>query len=213
MTNYYIADLHFGHQNILSFDNRPFETVEENDNAIIARWNSAVGYDDDVYVLGDISWYNSTQTIEILKGLNGNKHLIRGNHDNKILKNPKLREQFVEITDYKEITNDSGKGLVLCHYPILAFKNHYNGWVHFYGHVHSTWEYKIIKDAARMSERVSNSPCDMINVGCMMPWMDYRPKTFDEIVNLYHETLTNHIKDAFVQMYQAVEDSEGFEGD
>lgn len=180
--NFYISDLHFGHQNILGFDNRPFYSVEENDNAIINNWNSVVDFNDDVYILGDISWYNSTDTISILQQLNGNKHLIIGNHDKKLLKNPKLRNEFVEICDYKEITFDDGTGLILCHYPIIAFKNHYYNWWHFYGHTHNTWENKLVDEAVAKSVSISGRPCNMINVGCMMEWMQYTPKTFTEII-------------------------------
>lgn len=185
--NFYIADLHFGHKNVLSFDNRPFKTIEENDNVIINNWNNVVGIDDDVYILGDISWYNSTKTIEIFKQLNGNKHLIRGNHDTKVLKNPKMREQFVEICDYKEITSDNGIGLVLSHYPIVAFKNHYSGWWHFYGHVHNTWENDLVDEVKAVSITRSGMPLNMINVGVMMPWMNFYPKTFTEIIEAYIE--------------------------
>lgn len=185
--NYFISDTHCGHENVLGFDSRPFKTIEEHDKVLIDNWNGTVSCEDHVYILGDISWHNSTKTIEIFEQLNGYKTLIRGNHDSKVLKNPKMREQFVEITDYKELTFDDGGGLVLCHYPILAFKNHYYNWVHFYGHVHTTWEYDIIEEARRRSIEVSGSPCNMINVGCMMPWMNYTPKTFTEIMSTYKE--------------------------
>ena len=49
--NYYISDLHFFHQNILRFDQRPFATVEEMKNALISNWNSTVTNEDIVYIL------------------------------------------------------------------------------------------------------------------------------------------------------------------
>lgn len=185
--NYYISDLHLEHKNVIVFDNRPVETIEENNMTIIDNWNSAVGMDDDVYLLGDISWSNSTKTLEIFNNLNGNIHLIRGNHDAKILKNRKLQERFCEIVDYKELTDDSGKGLILCHYPLLTFKNHYYGWWHFYGHVHNTWEHDFVEFARKQSIETSGAPLNMINVGCMMPWMNYTPKTFTEIIDAYNK--------------------------
>lgn len=186
--NFYIADLHWGHENIMGFDSRPFYTIEENDTTLINNWNNVVGIDDTVYILGDIGWYNSTKMIEILKQLNGLKVLIKGNHDHKLLKNPKFRDQFIEIVDYKEIVNDDGSGLVLCHYPLIAFRNHYRGnWWHFYGHVHSTWEWDVVEDAIKNSIKSSGKPLNMINVGCMMPWMEYTPKTFTEIVEEYNK--------------------------
>ena len=183
--NRFIADLHLGHKNMLSFDSRPFETIEENDNFIIDNWNYTVDFNDDVYILGDISWYNSTKTIEIMKQLNGNKHLIIGNHDKRLLKNPKLRNEFVEICDYKEITFDDGTGLILCHYPIIAFKNHYYGWIHLYGHTHNTWENDVVVRAIKDSIEVSGKPCRMYNVGVMMPEIWYQPRTLSEILKAY----------------------------
>lgn len=56
MANYYISDLHIGHENILRFDNRPFADLNEMHNAIVTRWNSVVTGNDTVYILGDFIW-------------------------------------------------------------------------------------------------------------------------------------------------------------
>lgn len=181
--NYYISDLHFGHKNSLSFDNRPFTDIEIHDRAIIGNWNDVVSIDDDVYILGDISWHNATKTIEIFKSLNGRKHLIKGNHDSKLLRNRELQSLFVEICDYKEIPLDNGRGIVLCHYPIPCFKNHYYGWIHLYGHVHNSFEYNMMESVKRQMEELYNIPCLMYNVGTMMPYMDYTPRMLEEIMN------------------------------
>ena len=181
--NYYISDLHFGHKNSLSFDNRPFADIEIHDQAIINNWNNTVSIDDDVYILGDISWHNATKTIEIFKSLNGRKHLIKGNHDSKLLRNRELQSLFVEICSYKEIPLDNGKGIVLCHYPMPCFKDHYYGWIHLYGHVHNSFEYNMMESVKRQMEELYNIPCLMYNVGVMMPYMDYTPRMLEEIMN------------------------------
>lgn len=180
--NFYIADLHFGHKNALSYDNRPFTNIEVNDRFIMKQWNDTVNIDDDVYILGDISWYNVTKTIEIIKQLNGNKHLIVGNHDTSFLKNKEFRECFVEICDYKEIYLNNKEGIVLCHYPIPCFKNHYYGWYHLYGHVHTGWEYNMMKHIKQEMTDLYNVPCRMYNVGCMVPYMNYTPLPLENIV-------------------------------
>lgn len=179
IANYFISDLHFGHVNVLAFDDRPFNSIEEHDKAIIGYWNETVGIDDDVYILGDISWYNTTKTIEIMKSLNGHKHLIKGNHDGKLLKNPELRSLFIEIADYKELTLESGKGIVLCHYPIPCFKNHFYGWYHLYGHVHTSFEYNMMENVKRQMNELYGKNCNMFNVGCMV--IGYTPRTLEEI--------------------------------
>ena len=101
--NYFISDLHLGHTNCLRFDNRPFKTVEEQDRKIIDNWNNTVKSTDDVYILGDISWYDTDKTIEIFKQLNGRLHLIKGNHDKL---NKALKDLFCEVCDYKELFID-----------------------------------------------------------------------------------------------------------
>ena len=79
---FFTSDLHFGHENVLRFDNRPFETVEEMDDELIKRWNDKVGKGDLVYVLGDLIWKTATnEAIRIIKRLNGQIILIKGNHD------------------------------------------------------------------------------------------------------------------------------------
>lgn len=184
MANFYIADMHFGHTNVLAFDNRPFKTIEEHDRALIENWNNAVGIYDDVYILGDISWYNATKTIEILKSLNGRKHLITGNHDSRILKSREVQACFVEIVPYKELNStEEGNGMVLCHYPIPCFKNHYYGWYHLYGHVHSGFEWNMMERVKYEMEALYDTSCKMYNVGCMMNYMRYTPRKLEEIIN------------------------------
>lgn len=180
--NYFIADTHFGHKNCMAFDNRPFKSIEEHDQKLIENWNNAVSINDDVYILGDISWHNATNTNKILDNLNGIKHLIIGNHCGKLLRNREFQNKFVEIVDYKELSLSDGKGLVLCHYPIPCFKNHYYGWYHFYGHVHNGWEWNMMKQVRYQMEELYDMPCEMYNVGAMLRYMNYTPRTFDEIV-------------------------------
>ena len=55
---YYIADMHFGHKNVLRFDNRPFADTELMDEVLIHNWNERVTDEDTVYVLGDAFWKN-----------------------------------------------------------------------------------------------------------------------------------------------------------
>lgn len=181
--NYFISDLHVGHTNVLSFDNRPFKSIEEHDEALIKNWNSVVGMDDDVYLLGDISWHNTTKTIEIFDRLNSQHiHLIKGNHDNRLLKNRELQSRFCEITDYKELDIGNGKGIVLCHYPIPCFKNHYYGWYMLYGHVHTSFEDNMMQQVKYQMEALYDKPCNMFNVGCMKSYMNYTPRTLEEII-------------------------------
>lgn len=184
MKTFYIADLHFGHQKCLSFDHRPFDTIEAHDEELCRRWNSVVSAQDEVWVLGDISWLRPAETVALLDRLNGRKNLIVGNHDKNLLRGSRLEPCFEEITPYKELHIRKGLRVVLCHYPIPCFNRHFNGWVHLYGHVHTGFEWKMTEDFRRQFER-DGYPCNMINVGCMLPYMDYTPRTLEEILAGY----------------------------
>ena len=78
---FFIADLHFGHKNIIEYEHRPFKDIETMDEKIVQNWNNIVSKEDRVFVLGDVSFYDKEKTINIVSGLNGHKNLILGNHD------------------------------------------------------------------------------------------------------------------------------------
>ena len=119
---FYISDWHYGHANVIAFDNRPFKSLLEMDEALVDRWNAVVSPGDIVYVLGDMFWCKAQDAIPILRSLKGQKFLIKGNHD-RCNDNKFLRE-FVKVTEYLEV-KDSGRTVILCHYPIPCFKNHF----------------------------------------------------------------------------------------
>ena len=137
------SDNHFGHINILKYENRNeklgVDTIEEHDQLLIARWNSIVKENDLVLILGDFSFKRAEDTEVILKQLNGDKVLIKGNHD-IFLDNKKFdKSLFKAIYDYKEIKY-RGQEIVLMHYPILDFKhqsNENNPAILLFGHIHS----------------------------------------------------------------------------
>ena len=106
--NYYIADLHIGHKNIIRFDKRPFANADEMDKSITENWNSRIQPDDTVYILGDFIWHKENEWASYVKPLAGKKVLIRGNHDPKQF-SPATARLFEEITDFKEIKDYSTK--------------------------------------------------------------------------------------------------------
>lgn len=180
--NFYISDTHFDHRNVIAFDNRPFSSVEEMNATMIERWNAAVGPRDHVYILGDFHWGKSAEWPAVLQKLSGNKHLIRGNHDLKMPMHQDVRAYFVDVADYKEI-KDGDRHIVLCHYPMPVYKNMYYGWYHLYGHVHMTTEHNMTEHFFRAVEEYYEFPKRAFNVGCMLPYMDYTPRTLDEIMS------------------------------
>lgn len=179
---FYIADWHYGHKNVLAFDNRPFKSVEEMNEALIENWNSVVSAGDMVYILGDMFWIKSNEAASIMDRLNGQKILIKGNHDR--FHDSRFAGKFAKVTEYLEVEDGEHK-IVLCHYPIPCYKNHFYGWYHFYGHVHNSFESNMMEHQRYLMEELYTHPCNMINVGAMMPWMGYTPRTFEQITGGY----------------------------
>lgn len=176
--NFYIGDWHYGHANIIAYDNRPYGTVEEMNEDLIRRWNAAVTEKDSVYILGDMFWCTAKNALPVLDQLHGAKYLIRGNHDPFSME---FESKFVGVWDAKMI-RDNGTKIYMSHCPKISFENWQHGAVHFYAHVHNSFEYNITKNVQRQLSELYETECRMINVGAMMPWMDYTPRTAEEIL-------------------------------
>ena len=173
---FYIGDLHFNHERVIDFDNRPFESVEEMNEALIDNWNNQIGKKDEVYIVGDFFMKNQN-AVEILSRLKGNKFLVRGNHDRI---NNDMTKHFIKIEPYMRL-KDEGHKLVLSHYPLASWESSHHGSYHFYAHVHNSIEYErylFYKRYCLEQEGFFNS----FNVGCMMDWMNYTPQTFNTII-------------------------------
>jgi calcineurin-like phosphoesterase family protein len=190
--NYYISDLHLFCKSVLSngrFKERPFNSLEEMHETIKNNWNSVVTNSDHVYILGDNSkrGFNNNLTA-FLSQLKGNLHLIRGNHDD--VNDLRMKKQFVEICDYKEISDSfDGKSykLVLCHYPIYAWNGQNRGSILLYGHCHDNFDDKLFQKSIKelndvYKERDGERYIEFhaYNVGCMH-W-NYTPVTLKQII-------------------------------
>ena len=185
---FYISDLHFDHKNVIKFDNRPFKNVDEMNQKLITLWNEEVRKCDTVYILGDFCWGKTERWIELLNILKGQKILIRGNHDLKQY-SAELKSKFSDIKEYKEI-NDNGRHVILSHYPIPCYNHDYNNkYFMLYGHVHQTKEYDLINkykentNIIYANEKYRPITNNLINVGCMLDYMDYRPRTLDYLIS------------------------------
>lgn len=168
--NYYIADTHFGHENVIKFCNRPFLSVEEMNEKLIENWNSKITNGDKVYILGDM-FYRCDNVEEILVKLKGKKHLILGNHDTWLDKK-ELHKYFVSIDKYLEI-NDGKNLLILSHYPMLSFKreNRKNTFM-IHGHIHNDTDIDFFP--------LLKSRVNVLNAGVEIN--NYMPVTLDELI-------------------------------
>ena len=152
---WFTSDFHFGHENIIKYCNRPFSSVEEMDEALIRRWNDTVGVDDEVFFLGDFSM--SPKVIDLVGLLNGDVHLIAGNHDS-CWKKGRLKEAatqrfldagFDSVATSGEITIGN-RTLLMSHFPFERDARHGDRYAEFApkdngewllcGHVHDSWK-------------------------------------------------------------------------
>ena len=160
--DYFISDLHLWHRNIVGhkFEDkrRKFNRIEDMHSEIISKWNEVVNKTDTVYVLGDITFGSKEMTKNILKGLKGNKIMIRGNHDQKSAQ-WYMDCGFKEVWSKPVIYNDN---VILSHEPVKWEHILYNDMFNIHGHLHN--------------EKIGGR---YINVAC--EWVDYKPKSIKEI--------------------------------
>lgn len=173
-TIYFTSDQHFGHQAIIKHSNRPFSSVEEMNEILIQNHNKIVTNKDDVYFLGDFSFYKDFNKIkEIIKRYNGRKYLIYGNHDKEFRK--KYLEVFKSCNDYLEINYNKIK-ICMMHFPITSWnKMKYGSW-HLHGHTHGK-----IQESNNVFIKDNFYRWD-VGVDCN----NYKPISFEELKNKFN---------------------------
>jgi calcineurin-like phosphoesterase family protein len=133
--------MHYGHQNILKYCDRPFDDLDHMHGELIKRWNSVVTDQDIVYIVGDAVMGQRETTLQFIKQLAGHKYLVPGNHDDCHAmyagkqKYARMQEMYFEvfddILDEQYIVDE----FLLCHFP-------YNrpGLTDYAGRDYSQWE-------------------------------------------------------------------------
>lgn len=163
-----VSDTHFGHLGVCRFTRndgvtklRPWDSPEEMDEEMVKRWNETVRPSDKVYHLGDV--VINRKALNILRRLNGDKVLIKGNHD--IFNLSDYTEHFRDIRGYHVMNK-----YILSHIPVHPdSKGRFSGNIH--GHLHAN--------------RVMNPLTKRID-----PWYtcvcvehtDFRPILFDDVL-------------------------------
>jgi calcineurin-like phosphoesterase family protein len=130
---WFTADTHFGHAGALTLYRRPFDSVAAMNAAMAARWNEVVGPDDDVWHLGDFALrMSAAAAAELLRVLNGRKHLITGNNDSAEIAG---LGEWTSVQAYVELVVDTHR-LVLCHYAFRTWNGMAKGALNLHGHSH-----------------------------------------------------------------------------
>jgi calcineurin-like phosphoesterase family protein len=191
VTIFFTSDLHIGHDRINELAGRPFDSVNEMNNAIVDNWNARVGRDDVVWVLGDVAMGHINDSLRFIERLNGSKHLVPGNHDRCFSQYRKNGPREADFELYRAVgfkvhpeyvqfaATSRARGVEvwnLCHFPYTGdsgdvdryadLRPRDTGQILLHGHIH----------------RMQKIRGRQVHVG-VDAW-DFAPASLDEIVEL-----------------------------
>lgn len=165
MTRYLISDLHLGHENIIEYCDRPYESVAEMNDTLVENWNRVIDPDDVVFFLGDLGHFAEEEAIRRwLEELHGRVVFIEGNHDN-----PDRYVDGVHTHQYY-ILSRGDRQFCCTHRPENA-PEFWDGWI-IHGHHHNNWpeEFPFVNHDERQ-----------VNVSVEL--LGYRPLSTDRLVD------------------------------
>ena len=170
-----VSVTHFGHAGVCRFlrDDgtklRPWDDPDEMDEEMVKRWNETVRPNDKVYHLGDV--VINRKALNIMYRLNGDKVLIRGNHD--IFRDEEYRQHFRELRAYHVMN-----GMILSHIPIHTESLGRFG-VNIHGHLHSNRVMSMTRWGK--TEYVDKTIDPRYHCVCVEQ-TDFRPILFEDVI-------------------------------
>jgi calcineurin-like phosphoesterase family protein len=175
-----VSDTHFGHTGVCRFTRndgvtklRPWDDPDEMDEAMIKAWNERVKPTDKVYHLGDV--VINRKALKTLARLNGDKVLIRGNHD--IFPDVEYREYFRELRAYHVMN-----GMILSHIPVHSDSIGRFG-VNIHGHTHANRVRKARGVDAKTSEVLYSDEIDVrYHCVCVEQTPNFAPILFEDVI-------------------------------
>lgn len=192
---WFTSDLHFKHKNIIKYCDRPFIDLEHMTENLILLWNECVKEDDVVYILGDFCFGGYSRWEKILKRLNGEIHLILGNHDSKKIARKLLENGYLKSISSMELIEVDGQEVFLCHFPMSDWPNKERGSIMLHGHIHS------LKNDIDMSEQhydvgVDHNeyyPISLKEIKLKLSQYEKPKTTITDVINV----IKSYIKDLF----------------
>ena len=173
-----VSDTHFGHAGVCRFTHpddatvklRPWTDPAEMDEEMIRRWNDRVRPSDKVYHLGDV--VINRKALPTLARLNGDKVLIRGNHD--IFRDDEYRQYFRELRAYHVMN-----GMILSHIPVHEASLGRFG-TNIHGHLHATRVRKARGVNAKTGEVLYGTEIDPRYWCACVEQTDFAPILFED---------------------------------
>ena len=175
-----VSDTHFGHSGVCRFMRndgvtklRPFDNPDEMDEFMVEAWNKKVKPTDKVYHLGDV--VINRKALKIMHRLNGDKVLIRGNHD--IFRDTDYREYFRELRSYHVMS-----GMILSHIPLhTASLGRFGTNIH--GHTHANRVMKPRGFDVKTGEILYSNEVDVRYHCVCVEQTDWAPILFEEVID------------------------------
>ncbi len=134
--DFFTSDTHFNHDNIIKYCNRPFANVAEMNERLVLNWNARVSKEDRVFVLGDFALGKKGDADYIFDLLNGEKHLIDGNHDGS---HTRKNLKWATTNTMAPYAMDDDNTIMLVHNPATIKKRPSSGII-LHGHLHGTMD-------------------------------------------------------------------------
>jgi len=174
-----VSDTHFGHTGVCRFTRndgvtklRPWDDADEMDEEMIRRWNDRVRPNDKIYHLGDV--VINRKALKTLARLNGDKVLIRGNHD--IFRDDEYRKYFRELRAYHVMN-----GMILSHIPVHEASLGRFG-TNIHGHLHASRVKKARGVDARTGAVLYGDEIDPRYWCCCVEQIDFAPILFEDAI-------------------------------
>ena len=171
---WFTSDEHFGHNKIIEYSDRPFDTVEEMDEAIISNHNQVVRTNDLVVHAGDFTLWKNLKGIyeKYIDRLNGKHIFLRGSHDYWL-----KGKNNSEIWDGNIRIDDNRYYIVVCHYAMRVWpRSHYNSY-QLYGHSHG----RLAPEGKQHDIGVDNNKFFPVSAKQIVEIMRNRPDNFNLI--------------------------------
>jgi len=173
------SDPHFGHHGVCKFMRndgvtklRPWDNAEEMDEHLVKVYNERVKPNDKIYFLGDV--VINRKALKIMHRLNGDKVLIRGNHD--IFRDNEYREHFRELRAYHVMN-----GMILSHIPVHEASISRFG-CNIHGHLHANRVMKARGVDTRTGEILYSDEIDPRYYNVSVEQTDFAPILFEDVL-------------------------------
>jgi len=165
---FFASDHHLHHANILAFKRsdgtpmREFVDIDHMNEHIVNCHNSVVRPGDKTYFLGDVSMSRNAKGLEILGRMNGEKILVKGNHD--LCTANQYLQYFKDIRGSHQFD-----GMILTHIPIHPESLARWG-LNVHGHLHNN---VVVRELSKIPDpRYFNVSLEQIN---------YTPISLEEV--------------------------------